>query len=133
MHQYIETTANIKVSVMPIFLDEKSIKNENFFVWAYSIRIDNFNNYDVQLISRYWKIIDQNGSINEVSGDGVIGLQPVIKTKDHFIYSSGVHLKTPSGIMFGHYFVKRIQGKKLIKINVPMFSLDSDIKLQKPM
>ena len=40
--------------------------------------IDNQGNEKVQLVNRYWKIIDANGTLQEVRGRGVVGEQPVL-------------------------------------------------------
>jgi ApaG protein len=93
-------------------------------VWAYQVTIDNQGNEKVQLKNRYWKIIDSNGSEQEVKGEGVVGEQPVLNPGEKFEYTSGTPLSTPSGFMGGHYEMETKTGKKFEAI-IPQFSLDS--------
>ena len=86
--------------------------------------IDNQGNEKVQLKNRYWKIIDSNGSEQEVKGEGVVGEQPILNPGEKFEYTSGTPLSTPSGFMGGHYEMETKAGKKFEAI-IPLFSLDS--------
>ena len=121
---YAQITNNIRVSVMTEFLEEQSDINKSLWVWAYHITIENNGIKTVQLLERYWKIIDESGKIKEVEGLGVIGLQPLIEPGEHFTYTSGTPLSTPSGFMGGHYEMETNKGKKFEAI-IPQFSLDS--------
>ena len=58
----MSTTKNINVSVTPYYLEEQSEPEEQHFVWAYQVTINNLGQQTVQLKKRYWKIIDSNGS-----------------------------------------------------------------------
>ncbi len=59
---YSKKTRKINITVNPYFLDEQSEPEDQHFVWAYQVTIDNQSNEKVQLKNRYWKIIDSNGS-----------------------------------------------------------------------
>lgn len=120
---YTEITDNIHITVWPEFVDSKSSILGDLFIWAYHVRIDNKSSENIQLINRYWKITDEKGEVQEVSGEGVIGEQPSITINDSYQYSSGVHLKYPSGVMTGHYQMKNDAGK-VFNIKIPVFSLD---------
>ena len=50
-----------------------------------------------------WVITDANGKIQEVTGDGVVGMQPHLNPGETFRYSSGAVLDTPVGSMYGSY------------------------------
>lgn len=56
-----------------------------------------------KLCSRYWKITDENGRVEEVEGPGVVGLYPVIGPGDTFSYSSRCPFNTPNGTMEGYF------------------------------
>lgn len=118
-------TKEIAVSVQPIFLPDKTVEENNLFVWAYNVEIKNHGAEDVQLKSRYWRIIDEHGSVNEVRGEGVIGKQPIISQNEKFHYSSGTYLPTPSGIMEGEYMMEVVGTEQKLCIEIPAFSLDS--------
>ena len=121
---YSVSTDNISVTVWPEFLDSKSSLIGDLFVWAYHVRIDNGRDNAVQLLSRYWRIIDEKGAVQEVNGEGVVGDQPVIASGGTYQYSSGVHLRYPSGIMMGKYNMKKINDDDVFEVTIPNFSLD---------
>ncbi len=120
---YAETTYDIQVQVQPTFLEDQSSSDENYYVWAYKVRIENQGSRTVQLLNRYWRITDSMGRVQEVRGPGVVGEQPVLKPGDVFEYSSGTPLNTTSGIMVGSYEMSTSEGER-IEIAIPAFSLD---------
>lgn len=122
--RFTATTHDIRVTVTPIYLPEQSFPNEDYWSWAYHVEMENLGAETVQLKSRYWKIIDAKGFVKEVRGPGVVGEQPTLKSGEHYEYSSGTMLPTPSGIMSGSYYFESPEGKKL-DIAIPAFSLDS--------
>lgn len=121
---YQATTRDIQVTVTPKFLSRESAPEKNHFVWAYSIEIENHGDQTVKLLSRYWRITDGAGRVQEVEGPGVVGEQPVLPPGDSFSYTSGVPLTTSSGFMGGHY-VMETDGGESFEVEVPSFSLDS--------
>jgi ApaG protein len=128
---YNQTTKDISVTVTPIFLEDQSEPDEDHFVWAYQVRIENCGPETVQLRSRYWHITDANGLVQEVRGSGVVGEQPVLEPGETFEYTSGTPLATPSGIMVGSYQMQTDDGD-LLEINIPAFSLDSPHQVVRP-
>jgi ApaG protein len=118
-----ETTAGITINVMPVYVDERSAPENNQYFWAYRIVIENESDKTVQLISRYWKITDAKGRIEEVEGAGVVGEQPILHTGDEYSYTSGCPLTTPSGIMLGNYTMRDEEGHEFI-VHIPAFPLD---------
>lgn len=120
---YAETTYDIQVQVQPTYLEDQSSSDENYYVWAYKVRIENQGSQTVQLLNRYWRITDSMGRVQEVRGPGVVGEQPVLKPGDVFEYSSGTPLSTTSGIMVGSYEMSTSEGDR-IEIAIPAFSLD---------
>ena len=121
---FSKTTNNINISVKPYYLEEQSEPNEQHFVWAYQITINNVGQQTVQLKNRYWKITDSNGTKKEVRGAGVIGEQPILHPGEKYEYTSGAPLSTPSGFMEGYYEMETKSGNKF-SASVPLFSLDS--------
>jgi len=127
---YSKTTKKISITVNPYFLEEQSEPDDQHYVWAYQVTIDNQSKEKVQLKNRYWKIIDSNGTKQEVSGQGVVGEQPVLNPGEKFEYTSGTPLSTPSGFMEGHYEMETIEGVKF-EAYIPQFSLDSPFTSKK--
>lgn len=121
---YTQKTKNLTVTVVPEFLEEHSRPDEGHYVWAYHITIANEGADRVQLINRYWKIIDAQGRVQEVRGVGVVGEQPVLEPGDEYSYTSGCPLPTPSGVMLGAYEMSKDSGERF-DVSVPVFSLDS--------
>ncbi|NNE40001.1 MAG: Co2+/Mg2+ efflux protein ApaG [Marinicaulis sp.] len=121
---YESFTRGIRVRVDPQYLDDQSDPDEPRFVWAYTVRIDNESEDVVQLRTRYWRITDAQGLTDEVSGDGVVGEQPVIRPGEGFEYTSGAPLTTPSGMMVGTYSMTTTTGD-VFDVEIPAFSLDS--------
>ena len=120
-----QETAGVMVRVAPHFLPEQSKPDEGRYVWAYTIEIENRRRETVQLISRFWRITDENGVTQEVRGPGVIGQQPVIRPGQSFRYTSAAPLAAPSGMMVGAYSMIGVEGGAPFDIAVPMFALDS--------
>ncbi|WP_026186564.1 Co2+/Mg2+ efflux protein ApaG [Ensifer sp. BR816] len=121
---YRALTRDIEVTVEPYFLEEQSDPDDSRYVWGYRIVISNHSEIAVRLMTRYWHITDENGQVDEVSGPGVIGEQPLLNPGDTYEYSSGCPLDTPSGVMFGHYNMEAENGETF-NVAIPAFSLDS--------
>jgi ApaG protein len=113
----------IKITVLPEFIVNQGTDLGDLYIWSYKINIKNQRELPVKLLNRHWKIIDQNGHIQEVDGEGVVGKCPEINQGESFEYSSGVHLSCPSGIMSGHYEMRDENG--VFKVEIPAFSLDA--------
>ncbi|MFB2549758.1 Co2+/Mg2+ efflux protein ApaG [Ensifer soli] len=121
---YRAKTRDIEVTVEPYYLEEQSDPDDSRYVWGYRIVIANHSEIAVRLLSRYWHITDENGQVDEVSGPGVIGEQPLLNPGDSYEYSSGCPLDTPSGVMFGRYGMQSADGDTF-EVDIPAFSLDT--------
>ncbi len=121
---YRAVTRQIEVTVEPNYLPDRSSADKNQFFWSYTIVIRNRGPETVQLRTRHWVITDASGRSQDVRGEGVVGEQPVLGPGEHFEYTSGVPLPTPSGFMTGSYEMVTETGEKF-DIEVPTFSLDS--------
>jgi ApaG protein len=112
------------VEVRPEYLPEQSAPDRDLFTFAYTIRITNTGEVAAQLISRTWNVNDANGQTEKVRGLGVVGHQPLLQPGEHFEYTSGTRLRTPTGTMHGSYFCVAIDGEKF-DVDIPMFVLDA--------
>ncbi len=121
---YENMTRGIRVCVEPSFLDDQSDPDEGRFLWSYRVKIENHGKETVQLVSRYWHITDALGRIQEVSGPGVVGAQPVLEPGQSFEYTSGCPLPTPSGAMTGRYQM-RVSSGEAFEAEIPGFLLES--------
>ena len=130
-HTVEATTRAIRVSATPVFLDGQSDPDENRYLWAYDIQLENLGPETVQLINRKWIITNANGASEQVEGAGVIGKQPVLSPGETFRYQSGTPLSSPSGLMRGEYEMQNERGERFW-IPIPAFSLDSPYELSVP-
>lgn len=121
---YQATTRAIKITVVPKYLPEQSEPDAARFVWAYTVEIENQGPDTVQLRTRYWRITDAHGRIQEVRGPGVVGEEPFIAPGERFTYTSGCPLATASGFMDGSYRMETASGDAF-DVAIPAFSLDS--------
>jgi ApaG protein len=122
--QYELETRRIRVSVRPSYLIDQSDPEDDRYVWSYTVTIENRGPEPVQLLSRYWNIIDGQGRIQEVRGAGVVGAQPVIAPGESFQYTSGCPLETASGTMSGRYQMMSASGESF-EAEIPPFLLES--------
>lgn len=120
---YKAVTRDIEVSAEPFYLEDRSDPAQDHFVWAYRITIANHSTGLVKLLSRYWRITDATGRVEEVRGPGVVGEQPELDPGDSYQYTSGCPLGTPSGIMVGRYTMADTHGNRF-DVDIPAFSLD---------
>ena len=121
---YERITNGIKIIVRPHYLESQSKPEEGHYVWAYTITIENHGRETVTLRTRYWKITDAHGRVQEVRGAGVVGEQPTLKPGDSYQYTSGCPLPTASGFMTGAYQMQ-MSGGEMFNVDIPAFSLDS--------
>ena len=117
-------TSGVEVCVRPFYAKELSQPSINKYVFVYRVKIKNMTSDDLQLISREWHIVEEDGTKSSIQGEGVIGKQPFIKSGEDFEYASQAILYLPSGIMYGIY--KCVNQKTLqdFDIIIPAFSLD---------
>ena len=94
---------NIQVDVETRYVEEQSNPEQNYYVFAYTITIQNKGRQAAQLLTRHWVITDSNHKVQEVRGDGVVGEQPLLKPGEQFVYTSGTMLETSVGTMKGSY------------------------------
>ena len=99
----MENSDDIKINSEVDFLENQSEPENNRFVFSYTIRISNRGKENITLLSRHWIITDDNNTVEEVTGDGVIGQQPEIAPGTTFSYTSGAIIKTQVGTMQGSY------------------------------
>jgi ApaG protein len=109
----IDSSQNdIKVDVETRYIEEQSNPEQNYFVFAYTITIQNQGQQTAQLLTRHWVITDSNHKVQEVRGDGVVGEQPVLEPGEQFVYTSGTMLETSVGTMKGSYQMESVDGSK---------------------
>ena len=111
---------SINVQVTPEFRPDAS--RTGLYVFSYHIRIENRHTESIQVMARHWIIEEAQGETIVVEGEGVVGLQPVIESGQHFEYSSWVQVKKLPAFMRGHYLCHNAANEPF-KIDIPMFTL----------
>ena len=120
---YRDVTRGIQIDVEPSFVPEESHPKEEYFFFAYKVRITNVGKEATQLMSRHWIITDGHGEIHEVEGPGVIGQQPRLAPGESFEYSSFCPLPTPTGNMRGRYWMVDATSGERFAVRIPLFFL----------
>lgn len=113
---------SISVSAETRYVDKESDAQQERFVFAYTIVIENGSDRHVQLLSRHWHVTDAHGEVQEVQGSGVVGQQPKLAPGEAFRYTSAAVLSTPVGSMHGHYTFVGDDGAEF-PVPIPAFSL----------
>jgi ApaG protein len=126
MRSYAATTEDIKITVLPVYLDGQSDPIQRKFVFAYFVTIENVGTEAVRLLRRHWYIHHASGKEEEVEGEGVVGQQPLIKPGEAHQYNSFCILETHEGSMEGTYLMRRANGEHF-KAVIPKFSLRASV------
>ncbi|KAG8540747.1 hypothetical protein GDO81_018658 [Engystomops pustulosus] len=77
-----------------------------------------------QLDSRYWRITNAKGSVEEVQGPGVVGDYPQLRPGTVYEYTSCTTFSTTSGYMEGSYTFHRLNNKsEVFNVTIPRFHM----------
>ena len=112
----------IEINTRTRYLEMQSEPGKNSYAFSYTITITNHRTEPVRLLSRHWIITDQNNKVEEVTGKGVVGQQPVIQPGDSFEYSSGTIIGSEIGDMRGSYTMETASGEEF-EAPIPLFVL----------
>ena len=118
-----QVTSGIKVSIETKFQELYSDPSKMYYLFTYTIRIENTSDYDVQLLRRYWNIFDSVSENREVEGAGVVGQQPVLRPREVYEYESACNLKSELGKMSGSYTFERLVDGEKFKVAIPEFRM----------
>ena len=124
-----KTTNGIKISVITEYQSGYSSPAQRHYVFTYKITISNNSDKTIKLLKRFWEIHDTTYSKREISGEGVVGKQPVIEPGESHEYVSGCTLKSGIGKMYGFYTVEKVIDGELIRIKIPEFVMVAPFKL----
>lgn len=124
-----QITQGIKISVETFYRPGQSRPLQNEYLFAYKINIENFGDFSIKLLKRFWTIIDSNGLVKTVEGEGVVGEQPVIEAGGSYQYVSGCNLQSEMGKMRGEYTVEKLVDGRQFKVTIPEFLLVAPLKL----
>jgi ApaG protein len=121
-----QVTKGIKISVTTQYEGYLGHEHTSSYAFSYTVTIENNSKDTVQLISRYWNIKDALNSTQVVTGQGVIGIKPVLEPGEIHTYSSGCMLLAPLGAMNGAYTMINFSNKTAFKVEIPSFKLHAE-------
>ena len=91
----------IKVDVETRYIEDQSNPEQNYYVFAYTITIQNHGQQSAQLLTRHW-----------------------VKPGEQFVYTSGTMLETAVGTMKGSYQMRADDGSEF-DANIDEFVLST--------
>ena len=119
----VAITEGVLVRVTAQFRADISQIREGSFYFNYRIDIENQNPFPIQLWHRDWFIFDSLNPPTHVSGEGVIGQQPLLEPGELFNYTSGCELRSEIGSMQGFYTFKNTITEEVFRVDIPTFQL----------
>src|SRR4051812_3968181 len=99
----ISITEGVEVGVTTQFRADVSQTKDGSYFFNYRVSIENRNSHPVKLLHRDWFVFDSLNPPVHVSGEGVVGQQPVLEAGESYSYTSGCELHSEIGSMHGFY------------------------------
>ncbi|WP_110691389.1 Co2+/Mg2+ efflux protein ApaG [Salinicola halophyticus] len=118
-----EAPPTVTVEIEPSFREDESSPGDKRFVFSYTVTVHNQSEHSVQLLSRYWKITQGHGKVQEVRGNGVVGKQPTIAAGHSFRYTSRAVIECPVGVMQGSYTCVDLSSQTSFDVAIAPFRL----------
>ena len=122
-------SGGVKITVETFYQPEYSNPVNSEFMFAYKITIENNNVFPIKLLRRHWHIYDSNGSMREVEGEGVVGVQPLIAPGASYQYISGCNLRSEMGKMLGTYLIENVHNQRNFNVTIPSFEMYAPFKM----
>jgi ApaG protein len=116
-------TPEISIEVIATHIPDMEIQKPYQYFFSYQITILNRSSQPVQLVSRYWQIVDGGLHQETVKGLGVVGQQPILEPNTSFTYTSGCPLMAEFGKMSGYYTFLNLSTQGTFEVDIPAFSL----------
>lgn len=118
------TTNGIRVRVQSSLQPAHTAPAVDRYVYAYDVEIENAScEEDVQVVSRRWRVVDEDGNEEVVEGNGVVGEQPTLKLGEKFTYTSACVIKRTRGAMSGAYVCVGQRSQRVFEVDIAPFAL----------
>jgi ApaG protein len=124
-----QITKGIKISVETNYNGTSYRNNKLYYIFSYTITIENKSLETVKLTDRFWTIYDSLNGTEIVSGEGVVGKTPTLLPNAKYTYRSGCFLKSNLGAMKGFYTMINLETYEQFKVYVPTFQLIKPVLL----
>ena len=108
-------TRDIEIFVRSKYRGEERGRGQGVHTWSYRVEFKNVGVDTVQMLSRHWVFVDNDGGVSEAKGPGARGVTPVLRPGDSWEYESGTSLPTNIGSMNGSFqleILKDVSGRK---------------------
>lgn len=105
-----DLSQDIDIKIEAHFLESESDPKRERYVFAYTVTIRNLGETAAKIMKRHWKIVDGNGRVQYVDGEGVVGETPHLQPGEGFQYTSGTMLQTDMGTLGGSYLMMTDDG-----------------------
>lgn len=115
------TALGILIEVKSWYRHDLTSETKSSFIHNYQIRIINKMQSPVQLLSREWEVRHLIHGTSHVSGEGVIGQQPLLVPNEVFEYTSGCELISSIGSMKGKFHFINMDNDKVFEAEIPQF------------
>ena len=119
-------TEGIHVHVRSKYEPGHSSPEDNYYLFSYSVEIENKGIQNVKLESRSWIIFDSAGDRLHIAGPGVVGKTPLLPPGASFTYTSACELRSPRGSMHGEYLMKNLDNGDTFGVEIPEFKLETE-------
>lgn len=122
MVRFIATTADITVTVQPVYLDGSSDLFEQRFAFVCAVSILNDGYEDVEIVRRRITISEMNGGFQEMDGSGTFDKRPVIRPGETYQHQEECVIHSFDGRAEGNYLVQLPNGARF-QVAIPAFPL----------
>lgn len=119
---YSTVTRDVRVTVVPSFLKERSDIDAGTYVFLYEVTIENHGKETIQLLNRHWIVMSGGRQFADVKGDGVVGEQPIFESGTAYAYTSFTVIDSEVGSMYGTYTFRSEAGE-FFDVIIPEFDL----------
>ncbi|XP_002736279.1 F-box only protein 3-like [Saccoglossus kowalevskii] len=125
----VAVTNHIKVTVATCMMPELSSINPPKYIFAYHITMvmdeQAPSSDSCQLQHRHWEVVDGQGRIEIVDGEGVVGAFPILRPGTSYSWVSITHFATPTGYMSGYFTMEKLNSGEMFDVTCPMFTMKS--------
>lgn len=119
----VAITEGVEIRVSVVYRQDLSNIEKNLYFFNYEVFITNHNPFAIQLLHRNWYVFDSMNDTNLISGEGVVGEKPILKSHKSYTYMSGCEMFSEMGYMKGFYTFKNLSSDKIFQVVIPKFHL----------
>jgi ApaG protein len=105
-----------------VYMPDAQTPDNRPHAFAYFITIDNHSSERVTIKGRKWVIRNEEGGLEAVEGDGVVGEFPELEPGEHFSYNSFHITASLHSSAEGSYLAQTSAGRKVIA-RIPRFDM----------